>query len=127
MGKIYKVLFRDKKGRLFSWGKIGMGRGVYVFYSPNKWVLPKIKGSKLFACSSLKFAKLFLSSDCDQELWEVEVKGKKRISRCLDYNEFSSIGKVKKFWEGNFENLNVRVPFRRTIVCDEIKLVKRIE
>jgi len=101
-------------------------------YVIGKWVKAQI--GKLFAFPSINEAKRLYPKGCQDnfEVWEAEVRGTEEIFEILDPKTITA-DQLKKFWlrrkdPGSHPPLDnvIDVTILRMIVCDAIKLVRRL-
>ena len=101
-------------------------------YVVGKWVKARI--GKLFAFPSVNDAKRLYPKGCQNnfEVWEAEVRGAEEIFEILDLDAINT-ERLKKFWSwrkdpGSYPRVDnvIDIMILRMIVCDAIKLVRRL-
>ena len=135
----YKLLIRRKDGRLISAGD--MPYHMRQTYNPNKWVLPKIAGSKIFVFDDLRSARYFHNKRVDRhgrykyELWSVfayDATPYTHLPRIWDdeihHKEKQSI--ALRFWKEHeiykFSYLAMGRTFQQVYGTSAIKLIEKI-
>ncbi len=84
----YKVITHAKSGRR----SVVTGPTFAVYYTPDEWTEPVIKGSKLYIYEDLKDAMTFSEHDIYTEVWECEAEDVLPFKACV----FSDL---KVFWK----------------------------
>jgi len=120
MEKVYKVVIRSSRGVLMS--AMVWTSPMAVEYEPGEWVEGKY--GPLFAFDNLEAAKGFMERGLyAREVWEALAEGIRPIQSVLSFNWIDDVDAVVKFWRGELGG--VEAP-SGSVVCDRIKLVKRV-
>lgn len=113
-------------------------------YVPNKWTLPKAKGTPLFALSSISIASgyAFVFSGGAVEIWKAQATGARNASqdtfRHCTSGARESTGALfgvtlnpkalTEFWSGWTKHRYPKKPeFGGVVLCEKIKLIERIK
>jgi hypothetical protein len=125
----YKVVSRVNR-KLYSFNTYPYPErliiGECIEYVPNRFVYPKILGSKLYVFDSLQHVELFLSgfSTKDLEIWKCKILNPgfpKKISYECD---------ILGFWRRKRKHLKIQAGMiapKGTISCHAVMLTERIE
>jgi hypothetical protein len=123
----YKVVHETGDGQLVSCCHRGTVDENYVVkYRKKEWTIPAIKNSKLFVFNNRKTARIFTK---DQKNW---VEQNTKIYKCEIQNPTKlekiviSFSDINKFWNEHNPYIATKPVLPGTIVCDAIKIIKRI-
>ena len=133
---VWKAVHRDRNGTLGSL-IITSGSNCYTYYTPKEYVKPKI--GKIFAFSDLSSTEKFTMMFDQYQIWECLTTKKPivcRHSNLLNYMLVERDSILQEYWEdffpsparyngtrkGNFD----MSPPANTVLCDDLKLWKRI-
>ena len=99
--------------------------GLSLEYSTEYWTKPVIENSKLFVFDSLDSAISlveYYGAQSIANIFECEVKNPKR-TKFIASTSFISTNTVVSFWNNHSNKLEAP---HGTVVCDEVKLIKRV-
>ena len=93
-------------------------------YKINKWVEPKLKGTKLFVFDTLKHAREWSGSI---QIYKCEIKnpGRRLFILCGMINVLEITENVENFWKN--KKRSKYSPPKGTIVCDAVKLIEEVQ
>ena len=127
MNKKYYKVVRAAKGKLGS----ALSCKHSIQYKVRKWTKPKLKYSKLFVFTDLKFARDFKEHQSYRTLAEELVIYECRVKEPISINYISTYSKDDEwFWQAMKDGrplfTSSRVPIG-TMVADEVKLTRKVQ
>jgi len=124
--RVVKVVRRTSQGLYSAVITRKTSRVALTRYEPGEWTRPRI--GKLFASETLIDAEKFLANarvlGRRYEIWEAEAENPQRCERCLLIPNHLYRSCLEAFWSGAISG-DILAP-EGTVVCDAIKLVRRI-
>ena len=131
--KAYKVLNKiDDKLYSTNWSSCGVEiyrkLGLVLEYKLGELIRPKIKGSRLFICSTLEHARQLAGPN--NQIWEVKANGFSKQDGYPSYTEprFTTEGIASTWRDGMLVSCGLTnlMGFDKAYFCTALRLVKRV-
>lgn len=128
--KLYKVLYKNRRGQLLSCLEHVRKAGFGLEYKNKGIVRPKF--GCIFSFDTINNAKIFMAHHPHQEIWEVEGYGNKHGTIRLGFDSLEPIhmDTMLYFWSKLGRKRGRRLPVRHTpqgcIFSKSVRLIKKV-
>lgn len=126
----YKVVNSDMSSAYVGSSCVYFNDKIKVFYKINRWINPKIKGTKLMVFDSLASAEKFRNKGWGDYIYRCQVKNPsiKGIFVKGNYDLVNNLLKILNLRskKKKFTNLLYTPTFEGTIFCDAVKLIEKV-